>query len=209
MRTNDKIRAPKLRVIDAEGNQLGVINRHQALELAQEAGLDLVEVVATSNPPVCKIIDYGKFRYDQTKREKENKKSQHQIKLKEIKLKPNISANDFDVKRRRARDFLEKGNKVKITCMFRGREMAHTDVGRKVVMNFIETLEDIAVLETNMKLLGRNLLAVMAPNKTPSKAPVKKKSAPLDPKPKVIVTEEAVEEVKAEVKDEAVAKSND
>ncbi|SCA63433.1 Translation initiation factor IF-3 [Chlamydiales bacterium SCGC AG-110-M15] len=176
MRTNEKIRAPNLRVIDAEGNQVGVITRQEALDMARASGLDLVEVVSTSNPPVCKIIDYGKFRYDQTKREKENKKAQHQIKVKEVKLKPNISQNDFDVKLRRARDFLEKGNKVKITCMFRGREMAHTDVGRKVVRNFVESLEDIGTLETNMKLLGRNLIVIMAPGKRKS-APSSSSSA--------------------------------
>lgn len=169
MRTNEEIRAPSLRVIDAEGNQIGVIPRRQALQIAQEAQLDLVEIVPNSDPPVCKIIDYGKFRYDQTKREKESKKAQVQIKVKEIKLKPNIDKHDFDFKVKRAQQFLEKGHKVKVTCMFRGREMMHTDVGHRVVQSFIETLDEWGSIEAPPKQIGRTLLAVLAPNLVPKR----------------------------------------
>jgi translation initiation factor IF-3 len=126
-------------------------------------GLDLVEVVPTSKPPVCKIIDYGKFRYDQTKREKESKKAQHQVKVKEVKVKPNIDDHDLDVKQRRARDFLDKGFKVKLTCMFRGRENAHPEIGEAVVRRFCESLEDIATPESMPKRMGRTLTLVLAP----------------------------------------------
>ena len=112
---------------------------------------------------MCKIINYGKYRYDQTKREKESKKAQHQIKIKEVKVKPNINDHDFDFKAKHAREFITKGNKVKVTCMFRGREMAHPEVGQNVVKRMCETLSDIAVAENNLKMLGRNLIVVLAP----------------------------------------------
>lgn len=163
MKVNREIRAPKVRVIGHTGEQIGVLALYEALAKAEEVGLDLVEVVPGSNPPVCKIIDYGKFRYDQTKREKENKKAQHQVKVKEVKLKPNIDDHDFNTKLKHARDFLAKGNKVKVSCMFRGREMAHTEIGEGVVRRFCEQLEDVGTLETPMKLLGRTLTVVLAP----------------------------------------------
>jgi translation initiation factor IF-3 len=137
--------------------------------MAENVGLDLVEVVATSVPPVCKIIDYGKFRYDQTKKEKENKKTQHQIKVKEVKLKPNIDPHDFDTKNRQARGFIEKGNKVKITCTFRGREMAHPEVGERWIKKMCEDLADIALIEATPKMMGKMLSAVLTPN--PKKRP--------------------------------------
>jgi translation initiation factor IF-3 len=172
LRINRQIRAPKVRVIGPEGDQIGVLPIREALIKAQEANLDLVEIAPNAQPPVCKIIDYGKYRYDQTKREKESKKLQHQVKVKEIKLKPNIDAHDFHTKLKQARQFIEKGNKVKITCMFRGREMAHPELGQKVVQNFCKGLEDIALVEAPAKLLGRSLIGVIAP------APVKARSKP-------------------------------
>ena len=164
MRINEQIRAVKIRLIDQDGQQVGVVSRSEALTRAHEAGLDLVEVVPNSEPPVCKIIDYGKFRYDQTKREKESKKGQMQIKVKEIKVKPNIDIHDLQTKARHAREFLEEGNKVKITCMFRGREMAHPEIGQKVVQDLIVGLEDVSMIESAAKLLGRNLIAILAPS---------------------------------------------
>lgn len=163
MRSNREIRARELRVIDQDGKQLGVITRDEALRLAEDAGLDLVEVVANSNPPVCKILNYGKYRYDQTKRERENKKQSHQSKLKEIKVKPNTSDHDFDFKMKHARSFLQKGHKVKVTCVFRGREMAHQEVGRRVVERMIEALSDIGAPEAPLKMMGRMLNTVIAP----------------------------------------------
>lgn len=175
MKVNREIRAPKVRVISHTGEQIGIISLHEALSRAEEEGLDLVEIVPGSNPPVCKIINFGKFRYDQTKREKESKKSQHQVKIKEIKLKPNIDVHDLETKQRHARDFILKGNKVKITCMFRGREMAHPEIGEKIVRKFCADLEDIAMPESPVKMMGRILIVVLAPGgkkkKETSKSP--------------------------------------
>ncbi len=172
MRVNYEIRAPKVRVISETGEQLGIMTVQEALYMAKEAGLDLVEVVATSVPPVCKIIDYGKFRYDQAKREKESKKSQHQIKVKEVKLSPNISENDLQVKVRHAKEFLEKGNKVKFTCMFRGREIMHPEVGDRMMTGILQELEEISLVEAQPKMMGKILSMVLSP------APNKKKKAP-------------------------------
>lgn len=164
MRVNKEIRAPRVRVIGANGEQVGIIALYEALRLAEDAELDLVEVVSNSNPPVCKIMNFGKFRYDQTKREKENKKTQHQIKVKEVKIKPNIGAHDLETKYRHARQFIEEGDKVKLTCTFRGREMMHPEFGEKLVNQLIEKLSDIAQAEAPPKLLGKMLTVVLAPS---------------------------------------------
>ncbi len=142
---------------------MGVVTLSEALAAAEEAELDLVEIAPEASPPVCKIIDFGKYRYDQTKREKESKKSRHTIKIKEIKLKPNIDTHDFDTKLRRARSFLEEGNKVKVTCQFRGREMAHTEIGERVVQKMCDSLEDIAQPDAPIKRMGRFLNVVLSP----------------------------------------------
>lgn len=163
MKVNREIRAPRVRVISQTGEQVGVLSIYDALAKAEDAGLDLVEIVPGSNPPVCKIINYGKFRYDQTKREKESKKSQHQIKVKEIKIKPNIDDHDLATKVRHAREFISKGNKVKVTCTFRGREMAHPEIGERLVIKICDDLEDIAMQESPPKLMGRMLSTVLAP----------------------------------------------
>jgi translation initiation factor IF-3 len=152
-----------VRLISQTGEQIGIVPLYEALARAEEAGLDLVEIVPGANPPVCKIIDYGKYRYDQTKREKESKKSQHQVKIKEIKIKPNIGEHDLMTKISHAREFLEEGNKVKVTCTFKGREMAHPEVGHKHVNRICEALEDIAMPEAPAKMLGRMLGTVLAP----------------------------------------------
>lgn len=163
MRVNRQIRAPKVRLIDKNGKQVGVLTIQQAQALAEADNLDLVEIAPTAQPPVCKIIDYGKYRYQQTKKEKESKKSQHQVKVKEIKVKPNTDEHDLQTKLKHAREFIEKGNKVRITCMFRGREMAHPEVGKRVVQKMIDTLMDIATTEGTPKLMGRNLSVTLAP----------------------------------------------
>jgi len=152
-----------VRVIDEQGKQAGVMIPSEALRLAEKAGLDLVEIAPNAEPPVCKIIDFGKFRYQQTKKDKESKKSQHQAKLKEVKMKPNIDTHDFMVKVKRARKFLEKGDKVRVTCQFRGREMAHPEVGKAVVDRFCKEIEDIANVEAKPKMMGRMLTMVLAP----------------------------------------------
>ena len=152
-----------MRVIDEDGGQVGVLALQEALTRAEQAGLDLVEIAPNAEPPVCKIIDYGKYRYQLTKKEKEQKKSQHQVKVKEIKIKPNTDEHDLKVKMKHAREFVSKGNKVRVTCTFRGREMLHSEYGRKAVQRFCEDLADIATPESPPKMLGRNLSVVLAP----------------------------------------------
>lgn len=164
MRINREIRADKLRVVLENGDQLGILTLREALTRAEELGLDLVEIAPTAKPPVAKIIDYGKFRYALAKKEKDSKKAQVQIKVKEIKLKPNIDTHDFQTKMKHARDFLTKGNKVRITCMFRGREMLHLDLGAKVVEQFCAELSDVSIVEAPPKLMGRSMSTTLAPS---------------------------------------------
>lgn len=161
----------KVRLIDKDGEQLGIVSVQEALTKAEQSGLDLVEIAPNAEPPVCKIIDYGKYRYQVTKKEKEGKKSQHQVKVKEIKLKPNTDDNDIQVKVRHARDFIAKGNKVRVTCVFRGRELSHPEIGERAVKRICDDLSDVATAESEAKLLGRNLSVVLAPG-------VKKKAGP-------------------------------
>jgi translation initiation factor IF-3 len=163
LRINREIRAARVRVIDKDGSQLGVISIGEAIAKAEMSGLDLVEISASAEPPVCKIIDYGKYRYQLTKKEKESKKSQHVVKVKEIKLKPNTDDHDVEVKLRHSREFIEKGNKVRLTCVFRGREMQHPEFGEKIVQRIIDDLSDIATPESPAKMMGRSLSVVLAP----------------------------------------------
>lgn len=163
MRINREIRAPKVRVIDKDGEQLGVLLLGEAILKAEQSGLDLVEIAPTAEPPVCKIIDYGKFRYQLTKKEKESKKAQHQVKVKEVKVKPNTDEHDLVTKLKHAREFIVKGNKVRITCMFRGREMMHPEFGERIVHRMCDDLADIAAAESPPKMLGRSLSVVLAP----------------------------------------------
>lgn len=177
-------------MIDKDGAQLGVLPISEALMRAEQAGLDLIEISAASDPPVCRIIDYGKYRYQMTKKEKESKKSQHQVKVKEIKMKPQTDEHDLQVKIRHAREFISKGNKVRLTCVFRGREMQHPEFGERVIKRIITELSDVAAPESNAKLLGRSLSVVLAPGA------VKKKAAPAAPKSTII------EEKKVDAKNE-------
>lgn len=158
-----------MRVIDQNGGQLGVLPLMEALHRAEQAGLDLVEVASGAEPPVCKIVDFGKYRYEQTKKEKESKKSQHQVKVKELKIKPNTDQHDLMTKLRHAREFLVKGNKVRFTCVFRGREMLHTEIGYKAVQKMVEELADIASPEAPPKMMGRMLSVVIAPGASKKK----------------------------------------
>lgn len=180
LKVNREIRAPRVRVIGSTGEQVGIISIHEALAMADEQGLDLVEISSDSNPPVCKIMNFGKFRYDQSKREKESKKAQHQIKVKEIKLKPNIDAHDLETKTRHARDFLASGNKVKITCTYRGREMMHPEIGEKIVRQICQELEDVSTIESFPKMMGRMLLVVLAPGAKKKKEGTKQSSSTED-----------------------------
>ena len=155
---NEQIRDKEIRLIGEDGAQLGVMPIREALRLAREAELDLVKIAPGARPPVCKIIDYGKFKYEQGRKEKEAKKKQRIIEIKEVRLSPNIEDNDLNTKVGAARKFLQKGNKVKVTLRFRGREMAHVQHGRQILDVFAEKMSDIAVVEKAPKLEGRQML---------------------------------------------------
>lgn len=178
MRVNREIRVPRVRVIDQDGSQLGVLQLSEALMRAESAGLDLVEISPNSEPPVCKIVDYGKFRYQQAKKEKESKKGQHQVKVKEIKVKPGTDDHDLETKLRHAREFILKGDKVRVTCVFRGREMQHPEFGIRAISKFSEGLADIATAEAPAKMLGRMLSIVLAPGAKKKIEPPRREAAP-------------------------------
>ena len=160
---NDDINSPKIRLIDASGENRGVVSIAEALSTAEEAGLDLVEIVPGSDPPVCKIMDFGKFKYEAQKRKTEARKKQKIIEIKEIKMRPNIDVHDYDVKMRSIQKFLHEGDKVKVTMRFRGREMAHQELGMKVLERVRDDLGELAKVEQLPKLEGRQMIMVMAP----------------------------------------------
>lgn len=159
---NEQIRDKEVRVVDADGGQLGIMSSKEALKMAQDADLDLVKIAPNAKPPVCKIIDYGKYKYDQMRKEKENKKKQKVVEIKEIRLSPNIEENDINTKCNNARKFLEKGDKVKVTLRFRGREMAHMNASKHILDDFAEKLADISAVEKPAKVEGRNMSLVLA-----------------------------------------------
>lgn len=162
-RVNRQIRISPVRVIGPGGEQLGVLAVEEALSAAQDRGLDLVEVAPTARPPVVKIMDYGKFKFEEAKAARAAKKKQHVIQLKEVKYRPGIDDHDFDFKTRHAREFLGDGNKVKVTMMFRGRQIAHLDLGRAVLDRVSAALADVGKVESDAKLEGRNMTMVIAP----------------------------------------------
>ena len=159
---NEQIRDKEVRVIGEDGEQLGVMPTKEAQKLADDAGLDLVKIAPTAKPPVCKIVDYGKYRYEQARREKEAKKKQKTIEIKEIRLSPNIDTNDLNTKMNAARKFLSKGDKVKVTLRFRGREMAHMANSKHILDDFAENLSDVATLEKAPKVEGRSMTMFLA-----------------------------------------------
>ncbi len=160
---NEQIRAREVRLIDQNGEQLGIKSRQEALEIAARRNLDLVLVAPNAKPPVCRIMDYGKFRFEQQKKEKEARKKQKVINVKEVRLSPTIEEHDFNTKLRNARKFLEKGDKVKATIRFKGRAITHKEIGQRVLDRFSEACADIAVVETAPKMDGRNMFLVLAP----------------------------------------------
>jgi translation initiation factor IF-3 len=162
-RINRQIRNSPVRVIDQDGGQLGVLAVEEALALAQERGLDLVEVAATARPPVVKIMDYGKYKFEEAKAARAAKKKQHIIHLKEVKYRPGIDDHDFDFKTRHAREFLLDGTKVKVTMMYRGRQLAHLELGKAVLDRVAAAVADIGKIEADAKLEGRNMTMVLAP----------------------------------------------
>ena len=159
---NEQIRDKEVRLIGADGEQLGIVSAREAQKIADEAGLDLVKIAPNAKPPVCKVIDYGKYRYEQARKEKDARKKQKTVELKEIRLSPNIEANDLNTKMNAARKFLSKGDKVKITLRFRGREMAHMNSSKHILDDFAENLSDIAVVEKAPKVEGRSIGMVLA-----------------------------------------------
>ena len=159
---NEQIRDREVRVIGEDGEQLGIMSSREAMRLAEEAGVDLVKIAPTAKPPVCKLVDYGKFKYEQTRKEKEAKKKQKVIDVKEIRLSPNIDTNDLNTKVNAARKFLTKGDKVKVTLRFRGREMAHMQNSKHILIDFGESLSDIAVVEKEPKVEGRSMTMFLA-----------------------------------------------
>ena len=163
LRINDRIRAREVLLIDDEGNRLGTIPLPQALEMAREADLDLVEVAPNSVPPVCRLLDYGKFKYDQAKKERESRKGQHASVLREIRMRPKIDTHDLQMKARNAEKFLKGGDKVKVTVMFRGREMVHPEIGRAILDAVAEQLKEVSVIEKPPNMEGRFLSAILAP----------------------------------------------
>lgn len=170
---NDEITAPELRVVDSKGQPLGILPRKEALRIAQEQELDLVEIAPQAKPPVAKIIDYGKFSYEHQKREKQQKKAQVHQTLKEMRFKAGTDTHDFDFKTRHARAFLLDGHKVRATVMFRGREIVHIDIGQAMLQRFIDSLADVSKVDQPMKQEGRLLAVTLAPD--PTKAAKKKK----------------------------------
>ena len=155
---NEQIRDREIRLIGEDGEQLGIMSARDAMKLAREANLDLVKIAPTAKPPVCKIIDYGKYRYEQARREKEARKKQKTIEVKEIRLSPNIDTNDLNTKVNQARKFVSGGNKVKVAVRFRGRELAHTAVGKTILEDFAQKLSDIAVIDKPAKLEGKSMV---------------------------------------------------
>ena len=162
---NEQIRDKEVRVIGENGEQLGVMSSKEALKLAEEAELDLVKIAPTAQPPVCRIVDYGKFKYEQLRREKEARKKQKVVEVKEIRLSPNIDTNDLNTKTNAARKFLTKGDRVKVTLRFRGREMAHMNNSKHILDDFAEALADIAVVEKAPKVEGRSMTMFLAQKK--------------------------------------------
>ncbi len=165
-RVNNQIRISPVRLVDSEGEQVGIVSIEDARSAAADRGLDLVEVAPNARPPVVRIMDYGKYKYEQARKTRESKKKQHQVQVKEIKLRPKIEEHDIDFKARHARRFLTEGNKVKLTMRFRGREMTHTELGAVVLEEFAGSLEDVGRVEERPKMEGRQMTMVLAPRRT-------------------------------------------
>ena len=162
-RINDEIRVPRVLLIDQNGEKQGEMPTSSALEAAEEAGLDLVEIVPNANPPVCKILDYGKFKFQEQKKKNEARKRQKIVELKEIKLRPNIDIHDYEVKTKAMTRFFEEGDKVKVTLRFRGREMAHPELGMKLLIKVKTDFEEIAKVEYEPRMEGRQMIMILAP----------------------------------------------
>ena len=176
-RINDRIRAREVRLVAADGEQIGIRPLPEALAMAREQELDLVEVADKANPPVCRIMDYGKYKYEAAQRAKESRKKSTNIVVKEMKYRPKIGSGDFDTKTRKVEEFLGEGHKVKVTIMFRGREMQHPELGKKILDEIAAKVSDVARVEVVPKLDGRNMIMVLAPDKKAQAAAAKRDAA--------------------------------
>ncbi len=191
VRVNDRIRIPTVRVIGPDGEQIGILGIREALAYAQERNLDLVEVSPTSKPPVCRVMDYGKFKYEQNKKQQKARRKQHTSQLKEVKMRPKIEEHDYGFKIAHAREFLSHHDKVKFTVTFRGREMAHPEAGRRLLEQAVKDLEDIGQIENPARMEGRNMVLLMVPRATivkpkaasPAPAPAREQGKPEPSKP--------------------------
>jgi len=163
---NEDIKDPEVRLIDEDGTQLGIMSSEEAMQIAIEKEVDLVKIAPTSKPPVCKVMDYGKYRYEQAKREKEVRRHQHVVEIKEIRMSPSIGINDFNVKLRNGLKFLKEGDRLKVTVRFRGREMAHTDIGERLLVKFSEECAEFGNVDKNPKLEGRHMSMFLTPKQT-------------------------------------------
>ncbi len=188
---NEEIRDKEVRLIGADGEQLGIMSSEEALRIATEQEYDLVKIAPGSNPPVCRIMDYGKYRFEQTKKEKEAKKNQRVIEIKEIRMSPSIDTNDFNTKLKNGQKFLSEGNRLKVSVRFRGREMAHTEIGGVILRDFAAKCADVANMDKAPKLEGRNMSMFLSPK--PQTAP-KKPAKPKAPKAAESVSELSSEE---------------
>ncbi|HET7928943.1 MAG TPA: translation initiation factor IF-3 [Actinomycetota bacterium] len=200
---NDRIRSAQVRLVGADGSQIGIVSTQDALRRAQDLDLDLVEVAPQANPPVARIMDYGKFKYERDIRQKEARKKQARIEVKEIKFRPKIDPHDYATKKGHVERFLRTGARVKVTIMFRGREMARTELGRKILDRLVADLADQAVVEAHPKQDGRNMVMVLAPSKRP---PEPKSTEPRNRRqPEAAVPPPAAQPVPEQVPDEVVA----
>ncbi|TDB38851.1 MAG: translation initiation factor IF-3 [Actinobacteria bacterium] len=201
-RINERIRAPRCRLIGAEGEQLGIFNVSDALRVADDQALDLVEIAPTADPPVCRIMDYSKFKYEQAMKAKKARKHQTTVQIKEIKFRPKIDKHDYETKKRHVIRFLESGAKVKVTIMFRGREMVHAERGLVILERLAEDVKDMSIVESQPKLEGRNMLMLLAPvKKEPVKGEKAAVEAPDDAKTEVEAADVEVPETEVKTTD--------
>ena len=180
---NDRVRAPQVRLVGPDGSQIGIVSIEDALRRARDLDLDLVEVAPQAQPPVCRIMDYGKYKYDRDVRQKEARKKQQRVEVKEIKMRPKIDPHDYGTKKGHVMRFLRAGARVKVTIMFRGREMAHTELGRRLLDRLTEDLRELATVEAYPKLDGRNMVMVLAPVKRQLKAEEEHEDGAADEQP--------------------------
>ena len=208
-RINERIRVPEVRLVDAEGKQLGVVRTVEAIGMAREQGVDLVEVAAQASPPVARLMDFGRYKYEQSKKEREAKKHQVNMQLREVRMKPKIDEHDVDVRTRTAKRLLKQGDKVKLTVMFRGREITHPQIGKNLLERVVTALADFAIMEKDAMLEGRHMTVILAPDKKKFAAAAKAAAAAAAAAGTEQVEEEEDEDVLAAVAAAPVVSEDD